>query len=232
MNNYFDDLYNEVYEYTYDTIGGGVITESGNGKKLTLKKVLKFARNVSLAIGAAMVACRLIKRAIEKAYEKGKADGYKKGYKKGTKHGSSKTYNHFKRQINGRMYPPEFILNNINSDKKRVEGEFLQAAKKLGMDTKHLKKDDSEKDLKLIDRYLSRTKTLMKEYHDISSKLTMMEKKERMGAITDTYKLGNEYKALIKLSNGLSSLEKNLEKMSANYEVSINLMKDYKEYIN
>lgn len=130
MINYFDDLYNDVYEYTYDAIGAEVITESNNGKKLTLKKILKFARNVSLAIGAALVACRLIKRAILKAYEKGKSDGYKKGYKTGTKHGSSKTYNHFKWQINDRSYHPDFILNNINADKKRVEDEFLQATKK------------------------------------------------------------------------------------------------------
>lgn len=231
MNSYFDDLYNEVYEYTYDAIGVEVITESNNGKKLTLKKILKFARNVSLAIGAALVACRLIKRAIEKAYEKGKSDGYKKGYKTGTKHGSSKTYNHFKWQINDRSYHPDFILNNINADKKRVEGEFLQAAKKLGIDTKHLNKDDSEKDLKLIDRYINRTKVLMKEYHQISSNLTRMERKERMGDLIDANKLGKEYKALIKLSNGLTSLEKNLEGMSANYDVSINLMKDYKNYI-
>ena len=62
MNNYFDDLYNEVYEYTYDTImeNETVTSNRGGGNKKNvnpkIKKKIKHKKRKLLLLITAMIA--------------------------------------------------------------------------------------------------------------------------------------------------------------------------------
>lgn len=113
MNNYFNDLYNEVFDYTYESLtdtiicDGCVITESYDGdgvlvveaktgkkKKVKKKHIFGKIALLILAITGLVAFCRVVKRGYEKKIKEAESRGYNKGYKKGRHHGSAAGYQH------------------------------------------------------------------------------------------------------------------------------------------
>lgn len=110
---YFDNLYNEVFDYTYESItdnivcDGCIITESYDGdgvlvveaktgkkKKVKKKHIFRKIAFLALAITGLAAFCRVVKRAYEKKIKEAESRGYNKGYKKGRHHGSAAGYQH------------------------------------------------------------------------------------------------------------------------------------------
>lgn len=111
--NYFNDLYNDVFDYTYESLtdnivcDGCVITESYDGdgvlvveaktgkkKKVKKKHIFGKIALLALAITGLVAFCRVVKRAFEKKIKEAESRGYNKGYKKGRHHGSAAGYQH------------------------------------------------------------------------------------------------------------------------------------------
>ena len=111
--NYFNDLYNDVFDYTYESLtdnivcDGCVITESYDGdgvlvveaktgkkKKVKKKHIFGKIALLALAITGLVAFCRVVKRAYEKKIKEAESRGYNKGYKKGKHHGSAAGYQH------------------------------------------------------------------------------------------------------------------------------------------
>ena len=120
MIDYFNNLYDDVFEYTYESLtddivyngyiiteatGEGVIlteTKSGNKKIKTKKDVIKLIRNTTIVLLLVIGLLKVIKKKIEKIKKKAEETGYKKGitdsnskaYKSGQEVGYKQGYYH------------------------------------------------------------------------------------------------------------------------------------------
>lgn len=114
MIDYFNNLYDDVFEYAYESLtddivyNGYIITEatgegvilteakSGKKKRKTKKDVFKLIRNTTIIIVLALGLIKLIKKVVNDKISKIKADseytGYIKGYKKGHEKGQKAGY--------------------------------------------------------------------------------------------------------------------------------------------
>lgn len=130
MNNYFDELYEEVFEYTCESLTGimiydGYYMESdGNGgilftiteatakknpnkrhkKKMTKKDVMRKIRNIVLAITALSLFIRVIKRQIDKIYKKGYEAGFTTGLHDSAEDNYGKGYLHATQVVSFKDY--------------------------------------------------------------------------------------------------------------------------------
>lgn len=120
MIDYFNNLYDDVFEYAYESLtddivyNGYIITEatgegvilteakSGNKKIKTKKDIIKLIRNTTIVLLLVIGLIKVIKKKIEKikkkaeevGYTKGMSDGKSEGYKLGQDEGYKKGYFH------------------------------------------------------------------------------------------------------------------------------------------
>lgn len=120
MIDYFEDLYDNVFEYAYESLtddivyNGYIITEatcegvilteakSGKKKRKTKKDVFKLIRNTTIVLLLVIGLIKVIKKKIEKikkkaeeaGYTKGMSDGKSEGYKSGRDGGYKNGYAH------------------------------------------------------------------------------------------------------------------------------------------